>query len=284
MATIGNFISGENLQMMCGANIGFKSEIDSNPRIKSSPPEQFFDLDREHPKEIDNPYTIYGCTHVLYRNYVKFCNILGNFKNPFILVFHNSDYAFDTKHLDLFHVTNHLKHIYTQNINIPSHAKVHPLPIGIANSRWKHGDVDVLKTVIENCLIKRDQNVYLNFQINTNRAKRQCCLEIMVRKGIKHLPNLNFLEYLTLLKSFKFAICPEGNGFDTHRMWECLYLKVIPICARNRVTEFYSKIHPIIILEKWEDLDATKLDYASYSFENYHLLDFKEFQNDLFME
>lgn len=32
---------------------------------------------------------------------------------------------------------------------------------------------------------------------------------------------------------FKFVICPEGNGVDTHRLWETIYSKGIPILEEN---------------------------------------------------
>jgi hypothetical protein len=71
-------------------------------------------------------------------------------------------------------------------------------------------------------------------------------------------------------------LSPEGNGIDCHRMWECLYLKVIPICHRNVVTEYFAKIFPIVLVNDWQDLDLEYLDkhYNSLSnWSNYYLLD-----------
>ena len=75
------------------------------------------------------------------------------------------------------------------------------------------------------------------------------------------MPNRDYQSYLYLLSSYKFAICPEGNGLDTHRFWECLYLKTIPICLKNPITKYYSKLFPIYLLDDWNDLDLNKLNH-----------------------
>ena len=67
--------------------------------------------------------------------------------------------------------------------------------------------------------------------------------------------------YLKALMAHKFAICPEGNGTDTHRFWECLYLKTIPICLKSPVTVYYSKMYPVFLLDDWSDFSSTDLTY-----------------------
>tara|TARA_B110000483_G_scaffold216395_1_gene267875 strand:+ start:11480 stop:11737 length:258 start_codon:yes stop_codon:yes gene_type:complete len=64
------------------------------------------------------------------------------------------------------------------------------------------------------------------------------------------------------LKSHYYAICPEGNGLDTHRLWECLYLNVIPICLRNHFIEYFKNTLNLnmIILDNWNELIPNKLN------------------------
>jgi hypothetical protein len=92
--------------------------------------------------------------------------------------------------------------------------------------------------------------------------------------GIESQPKKSLSDYIQALSTFKFAICPEGNGIDTHRFWECLYLKVIPICPRNIVTEYYSKMFPVVLLDRWEDLniDAIGAFYKTCNWSNYYKL------------
>ena len=42
-------------------------------------------------------------------------------------------------------------------------------------------------------------------------------------------------------------------------MWECFYLKVIPICERSILTKYFSKIFPIVLIDDWNDLDLESL-------------------------
>jgi hypothetical protein len=40
---------------------------------------------------------------------------------------------------------------------------------------------------------------------------------------------LSTSDYFKLLAGYKYVLVLEGNGFDTHRLWECLYLDCLPI-------------------------------------------------------
>ena len=84
------------------------------------------------------------------------------------------------------------------------------------------------------------KQIYFNFNIDTNKIKRQVCFNQLKNKLI-WCNNLSYLDYLKLLKEYEFCICPEGNGVDTHRLWECLYLKVVPIVIKSEFTNILIK-------------------------------------------
>lgn len=68
-------------------------------------------------------------------------------------------------------------------------------------------------------------------------------------------------DNLLRLNDYEFCICPEGNGVDTHRLWECLYLKVVPIVVNSQFTKLLIKYNiPMVIIEKWDDFDDTLLN------------------------
>jgi hypothetical protein len=62
-------------------------------------------------------------------------------------------------------------------------------------------------------------------------------------------------QYLHSLAQHKFAICPDGNGIDSHRIWECYYLGVIPILLDSVFARKLEKIVPCIILNSWHEFD-----------------------------
>ena len=200
-------------------------------------------------------------THILDIEKNKLIHILNLIKTPFCLIFHNSDGGFKQQDIDLFKIKN-LKKIFTQNLEIEPQENLIPIPIGIANRMWPHGNISIWNIVLSNShSILKTNNIFFNFTISTNKTKRTKCYDMISKKGIENLPNRDYQSYLYLLSSYKFAICPEGNGLDTHRLWESLYLNTIPICLKNPITNYYSKLFPIYLLDDWNDLDLNKLDH-----------------------
>ena len=59
-------------------------------------------------------------------------------------------------------------------------------------------------------------------------------------------------EFLEDIASHDFVLCPQGNGVDTYRLWQTLYLGSIPIVNSDMQESFFNEL-PIM----WcEDLDA----------------------------
>ena len=51
------------------------------------------------------------------------------------------------------------------------------------------------------------------------------------------------------LSQSKFALCPSGNGFDTHRFWQALYLGCLPVTRRcNALKAFEGMGESLLIL------------------------------------
>jgi len=167
------------------------------------------------------------------------------------------------------------------------HYKVKLLPIGIANPEWDHGNVNMLTQAYSHCHFKTN-HIYFYCNINNNYNKRNECylkLNFLPKSYLKPVA-----EYFNYLASFKFAICPEGNGIDTHRLWECFYLRVVPIVVNNlfirKVQEKYNL--PMIILKDWNDLRDIyqTLNYDVYEplFQNRIKLDLNYLKNEILKE
>jgi hypothetical protein len=52
-----------------------------------------------------------------------------------------------------------------------------------------------------------------------------------------------------------FVPCPAGNGLDTHRIWESLYLGAIPLVLRE---DAFCGVEqwPILVIDDWEDVTS----------------------------
>lgn len=277
------FINGYNFQSKCQLSISKKEHRSfENENINN-----WIDADSDLLYNYNNPELVYINSSLLSEKekLVK-SDIRGKlktFKNPFYLILHNSDGNFEEYQSDIVEYDN-IIHIYSQNLNY-KHDKVTPIPIGIANPMWEWGDQSILMDVI-NMDIDKTNDIYYNFKENggLRHIDRIPCKQAMDELGYVMSENVSFKEYLINLKSSFFTVAPQGNGYDTHRMWEALYLKTIPIVKRTVMTEYFEKYFPIIILDDWKELsnlNFSKLYFDVFYDEYYELLNFENYFNKL---
>ena len=169
-----------------------------------------------------------------------------------IWVFHNSDETFDLnakKKLDYFNP----KKCFSQNLII-NKKNYHFIPIGLENSKFhNNGDIkDFLR--LRKVKLEKKPRILFGFK-NTNPKRVQLKHQFKKLKITDETTGWNSFFYRRILLNYMFVICPEGNGIDTHRMWEALYLKTIPIIKKNMISNFIKKAKiPVLILNKWSDL------------------------------
>lgn len=246
--TKNDIITGEKIQELASVYCGVQSDFDYNPRIR-----------QQYHKCLDLNFLTYSYNnpHIVfcygYDTLDLFSSKLHLFQNPFILITHNSDTNITDKFRDILESNKIIKWI-CQN-KMYDHPKLYFIPIGIANSMWPHGNLDYLINII-NSPLNKVNNFYFNFSISTNKNEREQCRNELIKRGLDFLPNLDYYNYLRVLSSYKFAICPPGNGIDCHRIWECYYLGVIPILKRSLFTEQLSYYFPCVILNDWNQFDA----------------------------
>lgn len=277
-----NIITGEKIQNKCDYYIGSLEDFNYNPNIKPQLSKHIninnYNIELIKKLNIQN---IFCYTHILLHNCDSLIIILSNISTKFNIFFHNSDQCFNIEHKNILQLPN-LQKIFTQNLSIEPEENIIPLPIGIANSMWRHGNLNIWSNVLSKINIDNKLNyIYFNFNINTNISKRKICYDIVILKNIPNIPNTDYLNYLNILASYKFAICPEGNGIDTHRMWECIYLKVIPICLKNTITTYYSNIFPLLLVNNWNDIsnDITHTFFINAKWDNYNMLNMSNNSN-----
>ena len=140
-------ISGEKIQIGCGNYIGTVGDICYNPLIKN-------EMNYNHSKfiNIDSTYTtinnspkVFCYTHILELSFNKLLGILNVMENDFEIFFHNSDGNFLKCYYTELSKIPRIKKIYSQNNTVP---EVITLPIGQANSMWKHGNCEIMDSVI----------------------------------------------------------------------------------------------------------------------------------------
>ena len=69
------------------------------------------------------------------------------------------------------------------------------------------------------------------------------------------------------LSQSKFSICPRGRAIDTHRLWDSLYLGVIPIVVREALFHEELLDLPILFIEDIEDYGNLTPDFLEDKYE-----------------
>jgi len=248
-----HIVTGEKIQALADVYVGTQDSIDFNPKWKGSPKALTLD---NIPPTYDNPERVFVYTHDL----LEFSTYLPRFTRSFVLITHNADYNIsDTPEFRAIADHPLITKWFAQNACF-DHDKIVPLPIGIANSMWGHGNMAWFEQSLN---ARKIDSVFFNFNIATSPSKRQACYDALKDK-IPFLPIVSPEENIRRLARYKFCVCPEGNGVDTHRFWEALYLKCIPIVLDTPTVRMFRKHTriPMVILNSWSELDVNALEYS----------------------
>jgi hypothetical protein len=66
-------------------------------------------------------------------------------------------------------------------------------------------------------------------------------------------------QYLDQIYGHKFCFCPRGNGVDTVRMWESLFLQTIPVVRKSPALDSFQDL-PILFIDNWEQVTPEFLE------------------------
>jgi hypothetical protein len=182
-----------------------------------------------------------------------------------VLISHNSDHEVAARHLEwLDGPGRRLGRWFAQNASV-AHAKLEPIPIGISNTMWPHGNLRILARAMRR-QARRSRTGLIFVQFSTSTHPSRVAAEAALTENFPHAhvdgaPSLPWPRYLDTLGSHRFSACPRGNGLDTHRIWESLYLGVIPIIDRSVLTEHWRDVGlPIVIVDDWAEVTPERLD------------------------
>ena len=191
---------------------------------------------------------------------VYFETIHKKINTKYILITHNSDRSISSSEMHL--ADEKIVHWFAQNLCIPENEKITAIPIGIENlRRLKNGRK---KWFNKKPPVKK-KSILAAFDVYTNYSERNLVIE-----NLKNNVNIDFLkfdsseEYFNAAKEYRFILCPPGNGKDTHRIWECLLLGVVPIVKVDEFSSnFFKKGIPILLVDNWGEInkyDQTELE------------------------
>ena len=185
---------------------------------------------------------------------LKPINNLSNIK----LVTHQSDVSINLKHLQ--YKPECISEWYAINVDVDS-KYLYPIPIGLASSFQKKYLVESNILNIDSTKIDKSNLIYINFNPNTNANHRNVILEKFIQEDWAEVDlfNVPIDEYAINIQKSHFVLAPWGNGIDTHRIWEALYLGSIPITKYHKTFESIKEL-PILFVDSYEDVNKTLLE------------------------
>jgi hypothetical protein len=140
------------------------------------------------------------------------------------------------------------------------------LPLGLTNNTLESqyhavfSNTDVIRKVhgqVQSSTVF-DNTFLLNFSTDTNERVRVPLLKFLLQNGFTQ-DSLDFSlsgrqTYLRRMRQSNFTICPVGNGADTHRLWEALYVGSTPIVKSNPIIDPLIRNLPVLTVKSWDEL------------------------------
>lgn len=172
-----------------------------------------------------------------------------------IIVGH-SDYSFINDYVDI-------RYKYFVINNCSTKPNVYSIPLGVTNycddslAHKIYGNNKLFfKILQENKEIKNI--IYMNFTIGTYPQVRQYVYDMCKDKDFVTNGSIDHSlegreKFLSAIYNHKFCLCPRGNGIDTHRLYEALYLKTIPIVVKHKTYDRLNDL-PILFIDTWDDI------------------------------
>jgi hypothetical protein len=193
--------------------------------------------------------------------YCKVDHLIGLFdrlrtvRNRVVLISSESDRPITREFLE--RCPPQVAHWFSTNIQT-TNKRLSTLPLGLANNYCGITLKAPLIATNSGPFAGRPNWLYVNFRTTSNPAVREPVMRhfwnmrsedwVTVRESA-----LSFEAFLEEMTSHRFALCPPGNGIDTHRLWEALYSRTIPVAIGSPAMDAFRDL-PILFVEDFRQL------------------------------
>ena len=222
------------------------------------------DKDGINPDEVKKDDIVFVKTDYIYNG--NFINLLKAIKHKFTLISAISSYNVGLGHPSYIDIINSdkIKHWFCTNPPNVDSEKVTGLPIGFEEREREGGNQEVIRKHWKDKPRWQDKidKIYLSYHTLGNNPNRD--------RNIKYLSSLpcvvtekcklSFDKYLEKMRQYKYVICLEGAGFDTHRNYEALLVGSIPIMINSTIKKIYDDWNlPSIFVDNWTQINSNYL-------------------------
>jgi hypothetical protein len=141
---------------------------------------------------------------------------------------------------------------------------VYPIPIGLENAwRNKNGRLRYYLDQPEHSGVTGQQSrlVLSSFSVGTNRVAREPVAEAMKasRHGFQGMVWKSG-EFREEIRRSLFVVAPPGNGLDTHRTWDAIYLGAVPVVWKDSLANSLTNKLPVLVVDHIDEFLALSDD------------------------
>ena len=199
-----------------------------------------------------------------------FENIHPKINCDYILISHNDDTNITEKFTK--YIDNKILHWFAQSITF-KHLKLTSIPAGIEN--LYHNKIGKLAYFDQKDIVKKEKFIIkYGFSINSS-VERISAKENLDKSNLaEKIEVKNQNEYIDLIKKSYYVASPSGAGIDSHRTWEAIYLKTIPIVINNPMNAHFKNIGlPILLINSWDDIQNFTEEFLEKEYKNIYKTD-----------
>lgn len=130
--------------------------------------------------------------------------------------------------------------------------KIVPFPHGIERKMYSgYNHHEILENAIQSN-IEPSKLLFVAHRTDTgNRASIGALFEDKNWATVTHLP---YQQYLAEMKRHKFVLCPSGNGIESARNWETLYMRRVPIFKDHPYLREMFKDFPALFVKDFDEV------------------------------
>ena len=187
------------------------------------------------------------------------------------LILGDSDESIESA--DLMPFKNYFDYILSTNLKSENpKTGIFGLPIGLENKSYlSSGLLNSYKKTPSFDVADRKFGILVSWNDETFSPYRsKVKVKLSVHENAKVLRRrVPFQLIHRLARTSLMVACPRGNGFDTHRIWESLYLGALPVMTKTDFLPVFTR-WPIFVVDSWESLASMNRDeleriYGSYT-------------------
>jgi len=199
------------------------------------------------------------------KHYQSFVSRVWSQGHSGAVVMGHSDYSTTYRDVAALYLLGIRRVFATNAVSIPKVSWC--LPLGLTNNcddQPTHqilGDTSQILRILRE-IPKRSEfanSILLSFNVNTALRYRKEVASLFTGESAVNSIQLNYsvegrYAYLRAIREHDFVLCPRGNGVDTHRLYETLYLGAIPIVKANHLNQSLAREFPIWIVRDWREV------------------------------